>query len=121
MASDDPLIKLTRQVAVALASVRLDLLLRKLAELNAVCAVNLLRDDLDLLLDGELKVVQELEVRLSLADADHSLGESAGTCTTLGPMVADYSSICTSSESLLPNELELRFGVGPDLAVKYTS
>ena len=62
MVSDDALIRLTRQVAVALASVRLDLLLRKLAELNAVCAVDLLRDDLNLLLDRKLEVVQELEV-----------------------------------------------------------
>ena len=51
-----------REVTEALASVRLELLRGELAQLNTIRAVNLLRDDLDLLFDRELKVVQELEV-----------------------------------------------------------
>ena len=53
---------LTGEVAVALARVRLYLLRRELAELNAVCTVNFLADDLDLLRDGLLELIQVLEL-----------------------------------------------------------
>ena len=112
---------LTGQVAEALASVRLNLLLCKLAELNAVSAVDLLRNCLDLLLDGEIEVVEELEVRGPLTDCDDGLRESASACTTLSPMVADDCSVSAASQSLRADKFELGRRISPvgERSVRY--
>ena len=88
-----------------MTSVRLNLLLSKFAELDAIRTVDLLGDDLNLLFDGQVQVVQELEVRWALADGDYGFGKSTGTCTTLGPVVADDGCICAASKRLLSDEL----------------
>ena len=101
----------TGTTAVPLASVRLDLLLRRLAELDSVGAVDLLADDLDLLLNRLLEVVQELELRLALAHGDKCLCECFGASTAFGPVVAHYRGIGTAVECELTNELELSLGI----------
>ena len=83
------------------------MLLRLLAELDAVRAVDLLADNLDLLLDREVEVVQELEVGFTLTGLDDGLRESERTSTTLRPVVADDGSVGTAGERLLADELEL--------------
>ena len=88
-----------------MTSVRLNLLLSKFAELDTIRTIDLLGDDLNLLFDGQVQVVQELEVRLALADGDDGFGKSAGTSTTLGPVVTDDGCICAASKRLLSDEL----------------
>lgn len=104
--------RLTGKVAVSLAGVGFHLLLCELAELDTIRTVNLLGDDLDLLLDRQIQVVEELEVRLAFADSDDGFSESTGTRATFSPMIADDSRIGTSSERLLTNELEFSRRVG---------
>lgn len=104
--------RLTGKVAISLAGVGFHLLLCELAELDTICTVNFLGDDLDLLLDRQIQVVEELEVRLAFADSDDGFSESTGTHATFRLMIADDSRIGTSSERLLTNELELSRRVG---------
>lgn len=104
--------RLTGKVPVSLTSVRLNLRLRKLAELNTIAAVNLPNDRVDLILDRHVEIIQELEARLALARSDEGLRELDGAGSTFGPVVADDGGICTSRQGLLADELELGFGIG---------
>lgn len=52
--SNDGWLVLTGEITIALSGVRCDLLLGKFAQLNTISAINLLADDVDLLLDGEV-------------------------------------------------------------------
>lgn len=52
---------LTGEVAVPLASVCIHLLLRMFTQLDTISAVNFLRDNFNLLLDGKVEVVEKLE------------------------------------------------------------
>lgn len=104
---------LTSEVAEALASVGFDLLLSQLAQLDAVCTVDLLANAADLVDNGEVEVVQILESRLSLACRDDCLSKGTSTGTTLSPVVANDSSIGTAGQRLLPDELKLSRRVRP--------
>ena len=99
--------KLTGEVAEALASIGLDLLLRSLAEFNTVCAIYLLADGEDLVRDRDVEIVEELEVRRALACRNNSLRQRTRTGTTLCPVVAHDCSISASGQRLLTDELEL--------------
>lgn len=79
----------------------------ELAEFNASRAVYLLANCLNLLGDGEVKVIKESEAGLSLASRDDCLSKGKCTSTTLRPVVADYGSVCTRSKSLLADEVKL--------------
>lgn len=52
---------LTGEIAITLASVSFDLFLGQVAEFNTVSPVDFLRDGGDLVLNGDIKVVKELE------------------------------------------------------------
>jgi hypothetical protein len=99
-------------VAVALTGICVQLFASQLAKFDTVCAVNFLANDVDLLFDGNVEVVKELEVGLPFASCDDRLSKSAGTSTALSPVVANYSSISTSSESFLADKFELSGGIG---------
>ena len=90
----------------------IDLLLRTFTELNPVRAVNLLRDDLDLLRDRQVEVVQELEVGLALTDGDDGFSERTRAGTALSPVVANNCGVRTAGERLLTDELEFGRCVG---------
>ena len=94
-----------------MTSVGLNLLLRRLAELDPVGAVDLLADDLNLLLDRLFEVIQELELRVAFAHRHECLRKGLGACTTLGPVVTDDRGIGTAAESELTDELKLGLGV----------
>ena len=51
----------TGKTAISLPGIGFDLLLGEVAELDAVCAVDLLGDNGDLLLDGKVQIIKELE------------------------------------------------------------
>lgn len=101
-----------RQVAKALGSIGINLLLRQLRELHLLGTVHLLADSLHALLNSALSGVKELEVLLLLASRDNSLSEINGTSTTLSPVVSGNSILSTSSLGLLADNLDLGLGVG---------
>lgn len=103
---------LTGQVPVPLTGVSIDLLLGEFAELDPISTVDLLHDGSDLVLDGDIEIVEELEVGLALACGNESFGELDGSGTTLSPVVTDHGGIGTSRQSFLTDELELGRGVG---------
>jgi hypothetical protein len=51
----------TGKTAKSLPGIGFDLLLGEVAELDAVCAVDLLGDNGDLFLDGEVQIIKEFE------------------------------------------------------------
>jgi hypothetical protein len=111
----------TRKPAITLASIGINLCLRLRAEGNAIGTVDFLADSLDLLLDRAVEVVEELELRLALADGDDSLSEVLGTGATLGPVVADDCSVGASSESLFADQSKLSLRVGSIIYVRVWS
>ena len=56
--------------------------------------------------DGQVEVVQELEVGWALASRDNGLGERECTGTTLGPVVADDGSVGAALEREVANKLK---------------
>lgn len=102
---------LTRQAAVSLAGVGIDLLACKVAQFDTVCAVDLFSNSIDLGLNGLVEVVEEFEVGFTLADVNDSLGQIPGPSTSLSPVVADNRSVRTSSQGLLAHEGKLSRGV----------
>ena len=67
----------------------LDLGDRLWQEFNVRRPVDLLRDRPDLVLDGEVQVVEELEVARGLGRPLHGLGQVDGTSASLGPVPAE--------------------------------
>ena len=98
--------KLTGKVCETLTSVGLDLFLGQLAELDSVGTVDLLANGFDLGGDGDVEVVEELEVGFTLTGGDDGFSECASTSATLGPVVAYNSGIGTASKGFATNELE---------------
>jgi hypothetical protein len=103
----------TGKAAIFLPGIGFDLLLGEVAELDAVCAVDLLADNGDLLFDGEVQIIKELEFRFAFAGCNQSFRELTGASAALSPVTADDCSIRTTDERLLPDELELCGGVRP--------
>lgn len=101
------------QVLVPLVRIRSDLSLGLGRERDAVGAVHLFRDDLDLVLDRQLEVVQELERVGRRARIDHGLAEVDRALASLGPVVARDGGIGAGSERLLLDESDLGRSVGP--------
>ena len=93
------------------------MLLGKLTELDAIGTINLLRDGLNLLLDGLVQAIEELKLGLPFTDLDNCLGEINGTGTTFSPVIADDSCISAGSERLLSNELKLSVRVGSNFGL----
>ena len=83
-----------------------------LAKLDAIGAIDLLADNLDLLLDRQVEVIQELEVRLALAGGNNGLSESKSAIAALSPVVADDSGVSPTLEGQIADELELGRSVG---------
>ena len=104
--------KLTRKVRETLTSVGLNLFLSKLTELDSVGAVDLLANGFDLSGDGNVEIVEELEVGFTLTGGDNGFSECASTSTTLSPVVADNSGIGTTSKGFATNKLELCRSIG---------
>ena len=57
----------TGKTTIFLPGIGFDLLLGEVAELDAVGAIDLLADNGDLLLDGEVQIIKELEFRFAFA------------------------------------------------------
>lgn len=102
----------TRKMPKPLPLIRINLLLRHLAQLDSIRTIHLLRDDLDLLGKRLVQVVQELEAGGALASGDDGLGEGARTDTTFGPVVGHDGGIGSACEGLVADEFELGGGVG---------
>lgn len=98
---------LTRETTVSLTGVGLNLRASKVAEFDTISAIDLLSNDIDLLLDGEVQVVKELEVGFAFTDSDGGFGQISCAGASLGPVVTDDSSIGTRRQSLFTDESEL--------------
>jgi hypothetical protein len=98
---------LTRKIIVSLTHVCVHLFSRELAEVDTICAVDLPRDDGDLLLDREGDVVQELEVRGTFTNSDDGLCKGASACASLCPMITDDGTIGASSERFVADKCKL--------------
>lgn len=105
--------KRTRKIAIALSSIRLDLLLGKLAQLYTISAIYALRNGRYLVFNGSLEVVKEFKVGGSLARGDGGLRECFRACTTLCPMIANDSSISSGSQCFRPDEFKLSWCIRP--------
>lgn len=79
--------------------------------LNVLSAVHLLGDGLNLLLDGEVVLVQELEGVILLARLDDGLSELDGSESSLGPKGSRDSGVGAGGESGLLDEGGLGVGV----------
>lgn len=97
---------------LTLSGIRLDLLLGLVAQVDAIRAVHLLGDNLNLLGQRLVDVVQELELAVTLACLDDGLGERQGTLTALGPVVGRDGLVGAGAEGKVGDELELGFRVG---------
>ena len=97
---------LTRKATKPLAGIRVDLRASQIAEFDPVGTVDLFANDIDLLLDREIEVVQELEVRGGFTACDDCSSELSSSGSTLRPMIADDSSIGSASNGLVLYEGE---------------
>ena len=79
------------KVVESLTLVALDGRLRGLGQLNVFCAVNFLSDRRNLVLDGGLQVVEELEVGRRVAGRRDGTGQICRTLASLGPVSTEYS------------------------------
>lgn len=95
----------------ALLCVGLDLLLRLFGVRDAIGMVDLSRDALNLLLDGQFVPVQDLEVIWLLADFDDGVCELDRAFTALCPVVGWDSCVRASFKRDLTDEFELRIRV----------
>lgn len=101
-----------REVSEALLLEAGNLLAREVRVVDAIGAVELLGDRFDLLLDGEVDVVEELERVRLLASCDDGLSELDRSGSALRPVVARDGSVSSGGESLLGDEGDFGVGVG---------
>lgn len=97
-----------------MCSIGIDLLLRKLRELDLLRTIHLLANGLHALKDSALGVIEKLEFLWLLAGLDNTLSEVNGSGTTLSPVVGLNGILGTSGESLLAESLDL----GSSVALK---
>eukprot|EP01137_Pigoraptor_chileana_P008991 Opistho-2@56591 len=103
------------QVRKALLHIARNLLGCMGEDFNAIGAVNLAGDGLDLLFDGEIEVVQKLKVGRLAARALNSLGEVLGALAAQSPVLARDGIICTRRKRRLPHNLAFVVRVGAEV------
>ena len=101
----------TGKIAVALPSIGFDLSFGKIAKLYAVRSINVPSNNGNLLFDGEVQVVEEFELGFALAGSDQSFRQLSCTSATFSPVIADYGSICATSQCLFSDELKFGGGI----------
>src|SRR6266516_3919547 len=85
----------------------LDLVARSLQQEDPVGAVDPLRDRLDLLLDGGVERVEEVEVRRLVGGRDNRFGQRGGARAALREPVVDLCGVSALLERELADELDL--------------
>lgn len=106
-----------RELVVALLLVDGDLLLGQLGVLDAVASVDLPDDGLDLLLDGEVLLVEVAEVEVGAdglvgASLHDGLRQLLGSLAALSPVVGHAGIKGPSLESSVSEHLDLLVGIG---------
>jgi hypothetical protein len=102
----------TGEIAVALPGICFDLLFGEIAKLYAVRSVNVLGNNGNLLLNGEVQVIKEFELGFALTSSDQSFCQVPRTKATFSPVIADNGSIRAAGQCFLSDELKLGGGIG---------